>query len=195
MLTSTRQDDAKPPPAGRAPLTTAASSRGFTIVELMVSIAVLGVLVVMGAPSMRGVLENSRIRTAGESMKYGLALARSEAVRLNTPVEFVNQAAGWQVLRVIDGTQLHAASGKESTRELELTVTPAGATRVTYDSFGRVFAANPSDDSDPIVEMAIASLRPPTTSDYRPLRLQVQRGGSTRLCDPAVDSADPRACL
>ena len=174
---------------------TSGRSSGFTLVELMVSVAVLGVLLVMGVPSLRGVIENGRIRTAGESMKYGLALARSEAVRLNTPVEFVNEAGGWQVLRVIDGTRLHAASGRESTQELELTVTPAGATRVTYGSFGRVLATNPVDDSHPIAELSIESRRPPATSDYRPLRLQVQRGGSTRLCDPAVDPFDPRACL
>jgi type IV fimbrial biogenesis protein FimT len=168
---------------------------GFTLVELMVTIAILGILLVMGAPGLRSLVENGRIRTAGESMKYGLTLARSEAVRLNTPVEFVRDESGWQVLRVNDGTTLHRASGKEGTRGLALTVLPEGSDRVTYDSFGRVFAANPADDSAPITEVGIESANPPTTSDYRPLRLQVQPGGTARLCDPAVATDDPRACL
>jgi type IV fimbrial biogenesis protein FimT len=197
MLTSS--GDAAPDRGGPAcatgNLACARPAPGFTLVELMVSVAVLGILVVMSVPSLRGVIENGRIRTAGESMRYGLSLARAEAVRLNTPVEFVNEAGGWQVLRVIDGSRLHGSSGKESARDLELTTTPAGATRVTYDSFGRVFSVNPTDDSEPIAEIGIESLRPPTTSDYRPLRLQVQRGGSARLCDPAVDTSDPRVCL
>jgi type IV fimbrial biogenesis protein FimT len=168
---------------------------GFTLVELMVTIAILGILLVMGAPGLRSLVENGRIRTAGESMKYGLTLARSEAVRLNTPVEFVRDDGGWQVVRISDGETLHRASGKEGTRGLALSVTPEGASRVTYDSFGRVFATNPADDSAPITEVGIESVNPPTTSDYRPLRLQVQPGGTARLCDPAVAANDPRACL
>ena len=51
--------------------------RGFTLVELMVTIAIVGLLLVLGVPTMRGVIENGRIRTAAESWQYGLTLARN----------------------------------------------------------------------------------------------------------------------
>ena len=86
---------------------------GFTLIELMITIAIGAILIVIGVPTMRGVIENGRIRAAGESWKYGLALARTEAIRRNTQVEFVSDADGWQVLIVADGTVLHQAAGNE----------------------------------------------------------------------------------
>jgi type IV fimbrial biogenesis protein FimT len=170
-------------------------SVGFTLVELMVSIAVLAILLAIGAPAMRGFVENGRIRAAGESWKYGLTLARNEAVRLNLPVEFVTGAAGWEVRRAVDGTVLHRGSGKDGTRGLAVDESPNNADRVTYDAFGQVLDPNLSDGSAPLEQLDIRAARPPGTPGYRPLRLQLLAGGATRLCDPAAASSDPRACL
>ncbi len=70
---------------------------GFTLIELMITITVAGILLMIGVPTMRSVVENGRIRAAGESWKYGLALARAEAVRRNAQIEFVTDTDGWQV--------------------------------------------------------------------------------------------------
>jgi type IV fimbrial biogenesis protein FimT len=172
-----------------------ARSRGFTIVELMITVAVFALLLAAGAPALRTFVENGRIRAAGESMKYGLSLARSEAVRLNTQVEFVTAASGWQVRRVSDGTVLHQGSGKEGTRGLALQITPADSDRVTFDAFGRAVEPNGSDGSDPMTQIDLASLRPPGSPGYRPLRLQLLAGGMSRLCDPNAAADDPRTCL
>jgi type IV fimbrial biogenesis protein FimT len=172
------------------------ASRGFTLIEMMTTVAVIGILLVAGVPAMRGVIENSRIRAASESLKYGLTLARTEAVRRNTQVSFVTDVTGWQVRTVVGDEVLHQAAGTEGPGRLELAITPAGAERVTFDSFGRVLNPNPDpDESAPIEEIDIASVTPPEASGYRPLRVQVLRGGTTRLCDPAADADDPKACL
>lgn len=167
---------------------------GFSVVELMVTLTVLSILVAMGAPALRTFVENGRIRAAGESMKYGLTLARAEAVRLNAPVEFVRSDAGWQVRRVADATVLHLASGKEGANGLDLEITPEDSDRVTFDAFGRVVASS-SDGSEPIAQVDIASAKPPSTTGYQPLRLQLLAGGMTRLCSPLAVDGDPRACL
>jgi type IV fimbrial biogenesis protein FimT len=167
-------------------------SRGFSLVELMVTVAVLAVVLAVGVPSLRTFVENGRIRAAGESWQYGLTLARSEAVRLNMPVAFVVGDDGWRVQRTSDDTVLHRASSKDSTRGLDFVVDPEGSNSVTYDSFGRVTANR--DGSDPIDQVDIAAANPPDSGAYRPLRLQLLSGGVVRLCDPAADTDDPRAC-
>jgi type IV fimbrial biogenesis protein FimT len=168
---------------------------GFTLIEMMIAITITSILLVVGVPAMRGVVENTRIRAVSESLKYGLDLARNDAVRLNTQVEFVSSPTGWEVRRVSDASVLHQGNGKESPAEVTLTITPDDADRVTFDAFGRNIALNPSDGSAPLTQIDIESTNPPTVGGYRPMRVQVLGGGVTRLCDPAVDATDPRVCL
>jgi type IV fimbrial biogenesis protein FimT len=171
------------------------AASGVTLVEFMIAITVLGILLVAGAPAMRGLIENGRIRTAAESWKYGLALARAEAVRRNAPVEFLSDNSGWQVRRVSDATVLHRGSSGEAAAGLALTIVPDGANRVTYDTLGRTVSPNLADGSDAMAQVDFASANPPAVAGYRPLRLQLLAGGLSRLCDPAVGATDPRVCL
>jgi len=62
--------------------------RGFTIIELMVTVTVLALLMLLGAPSFATWMQNSQIRTAAEGILAGAQLARAEAVRRNMPVRF-----------------------------------------------------------------------------------------------------------
>jgi len=64
------------------------SQRGFTIVEVMISLVVLGVLIGLGAPGFVEWLQNQQIRAAAEATLNGLQVARGEAVRRNAPVRF-----------------------------------------------------------------------------------------------------------
>jgi type IV fimbrial biogenesis protein FimT len=170
------------------------SQAAFTVIEVMIAVAILSILLVLGVPAMRGVVENGRIRAAGESWKYGLTLARTEAIRRNAQVQFVDSAAGWQVSLVQAGTVLHVGSARESSKDLILTILPNGADRVTFSSLGQVVSPNP-DGSQPITRVDISSVTPPVASGYHPLRIQMLSGGMTRLCDPAVPGTDSRACL
>lgn len=54
--------------------------RGFTLVELMIALAVTAILVSIAAPSFQTSIEKRRILTINDSYSAGLRLARSEAV-------------------------------------------------------------------------------------------------------------------
>ncbi len=63
-------------------------ARGFTLIELMVGLAVVGLLLVGAIPMVREWMMNLQIRTAAMSIADGLSKARAEAVRRNRDVTF-----------------------------------------------------------------------------------------------------------
>ncbi|KAB2905234.1 MAG: prepilin-type N-terminal cleavage/methylation domain-containing protein [Burkholderiaceae bacterium] len=55
--------------------------RGFTAIELMVTVAILAVLVALAAPSFAQLFEGWRVRQATEQLQSTLYYARSEAIK------------------------------------------------------------------------------------------------------------------
>jgi type IV fimbrial biogenesis protein FimT len=62
------------------------SSHGFTLIELMVVVALVAILAALAAPSWTQLQMRNTIRTAVNDFTSSLYLARAEAVRLNVPV-------------------------------------------------------------------------------------------------------------
>jgi len=62
------------------------AGRGVTLVELVVTLAVLALLISLGMPSFADWIQNMRLRSTGESLSGILQLARSEAIRKNDTV-------------------------------------------------------------------------------------------------------------
>lgn len=61
---------------------------GFTIVELMVTVAIAGILLAVAVPSFNQMTVNSRLTAQANDMVGALNLARSEAIKRNTRVSF-----------------------------------------------------------------------------------------------------------
>ena len=59
---------------------------GFTMVELMITLVVLGILSAIAAPSIRDAVLNNGLATETNDMLASLMFARSEAVKRSTPV-------------------------------------------------------------------------------------------------------------
>lgn len=62
--------------------------RGFTLVELMVTLAVLAVLIGIAVPSFQNIIARNRLTSITNEMVAALQLTRIEAVRRNTRVVF-----------------------------------------------------------------------------------------------------------
>lgn len=78
---------------------------GFTIIEVLIVVGILGVIVSMGLPSMRDLIASTKVKTAANDTFASLNIARSEAVKLNASVEVVptntsDWGAGWLVRAV-----------------------------------------------------------------------------------------------
>jgi len=165
-------------------------ARGVTLIELMIAVAVLGVLLSLALPSYRNWIQNTQIRTAAEAIQSGMQLARAEAVRRNTTVKLVMGAStDWTVSVISPAEQIQARPAADSPNAT-VTVTPAGATTVTFSGLGRVTPNTPISNSIQQIDINTSV----TIDSPRPLRIVVGTGGNVRFCDPAVAAPDPRAC-
>lgn len=74
------------------------ASGGFTLVELMIGLTIVAMILAIGVPSFGVWIQNSRIRNAADAIISGASLARGEAVRRNTAVQFeLGSASQWTV--------------------------------------------------------------------------------------------------
>lgn len=166
-----------------------AFGHGFSLVELMVTVAVLSLLMVLAVPSFTEWIQNSRIRTAAESVQNGVQLARAEAVRRNARVEFAldGTGGGWVVRFAGGGATIQARSGSEGAGGVVLSTVPEDATSVAFDGLGR------AENTLTAINVDVPTSALPAAQS-RDLRITIGTGG-VRMCDPNVsDSTDPRKC-
>jgi type IV fimbrial biogenesis protein FimT len=173
---------------------------GFTLVELMITLVLLGVLIMLAMPTFSAWIQNTRIRTTAESIVNGMQVARSEAVRRNSPVQFVmGVGSSWAVSCVAttpgcpDTNPIQMrATGEGSTASI--IVTPSDGLTVVFDSFGTMTTPVPGGGGASVrfdVDVDTAVL---AASESRELRVTVDTGGNIRMCDPNTIAPDPRAC-
>ena len=165
---------------------------GFSLIELLIGIAIMGVLLSLAMPSFQAWLQNAQIRNAAEAIQNGLQRARAEAVGRNGNVEFVLGAGSSWVVQLPDGTGIETRSSNEGSTDVTATVTPAGTTTVTFNNFGGLATAN-GDGSAPFTQVDLDS-SVLAAADSKELRVTIGLGGNVRMCDPNAPAGSPRAC-
>ena len=91
--------------SGRGP------DRGFTLVELLVVLAIAAILLSVGVPSLAGMIQGKRLTTTANSFLSSIHLTRSEALQRGQRVDMVpvdeggDWAKGWTVFVDDNGNQ------------------------------------------------------------------------------------------
>ena len=170
--------------------------KGITLIELMVVVAVIAIIALFGLPGFTVWLQNTQLRTAAEGVLNGLQLARAEAVRRNTNVEFVLSSpgnvggTGWSV-QLVDGTVIQSKPNGEGSATISYNVTPSSSTKITFSGFGR--NVDNADGTDALSQVDVDNTTF-SASEKRVLRVVVVNG-QPRMCDPSVTTTgDPRKC-
>ena len=176
-------------------LATRRRQRGLTIIEILIAIAIIGLLLTLAMPQYSVWLQNGQIRTAAEGVLTGLQFARAEAVSRNVPqgVRFSRLADnGWTVTVVSTGEVLRSQSGTERTANAVVAALPAGSDDVTFNGFGRVVA--PANAVTVEVTNPTGGACVKVGGDMRCLSILVAQSGAIRMCDPAKLPPDAQAC-
>jgi type IV fimbrial biogenesis protein FimT len=189
--------------------------RGFSILEAIVAVTVMGLLVAVTLPSASAWMRNLRLRNVADGLQAGLQQARNEAVRRNTPVSLwlvstsdpakmdsscalsstsgawvvsVNSPAGAcdTESTIVATHPLGDAAAMVKIQALQADAATAGTT-VTFNGFGQV------SNADAIASVAVDSAV--SGPDYRKLRIVISSVGRVFMCDALVtDPSDPRKC-
>ena len=189
-------------------MTVKARPRGFTLIELMVALAIVALLLLLGMPSFTTFVRNSEIRSTSESIVNGLRAATAEAANRNRKVTFeLASATGadWSFWVFDDDgvtkKTIQSYAKKEAGSSSKITVKPAGKLTVAFNGLGRV-DIDPADPDNHIRQIDVDSI---VAGEARPLRIIVDdpnppaagKPRGLRMCDPDPALAamnDPRAC-
>jgi type IV fimbrial biogenesis protein FimT len=70
---------------------------GFTLIELMVTLAVAAILLTLAIPSFTGMIDKNRLKSAAEALYADLQFARAEAIKRNKKirVSFFSNGSTW----------------------------------------------------------------------------------------------------
>ena len=112
-------------------------ARGFTMIEVLMVLAIVAVLASITAPAMRDFIDAQVIKNPASDLYSSLVLARSEAIKRNAPMDIEPAAAGWA-----QGWQVKVQSDGRVMREQQsypnITVAASTVGKITYGSNGRL---------------------------------------------------------
>lgn len=172
--------------------------------ELMVAIALLGLLTALAVPSLGTWLRNDQVRTVAGSLETGLRAARAEAIRRSRIVVFLMTAdepglaaraaaggTGWVVVTV--PTASDAGPELIQASRLSDVASPvridASAAAVCFGSLGQPVAHVDATRSVACSGTAPVTFDVRADESTRPLRVVVNPSGQARWCDPARSAA------
>lgn len=110
------------------------TNQGFTLVELMIAVAIVAILSVMAIGSMSHMMANNKVSQTTQTIAQSLRVARSRAMELSSDVTVMIDSAS-----VLSQVQNGAAGATRTT--LPLGVAVSGTGKFVFNSYGMASTA------------------------------------------------------
>lgn len=188
---------------------------GFTLIEMMVVIAIMALLAALATPSMLGWVRNNKIRTVSDALQNGLRQAQTEATRRSRQVVFSltdgsptntsytakANGSNWAISTVVPADSDATAAFVEAgiLRDVGSNVAISGPISICFSSIGRLVkndTPGPTSANCKAAAVQYDIAMSDSKAGDRPLRVLVALGGQVRMCDPARTLSDtqPDGC-
>lgn len=188
----------------------AANQCGFTLVELLVAMALMVMLLFLAAPNFTTWINNTRVRTVAEVLQNGVRFAQAEAIRRNRSVVFyfTNAEPSLAAAAAVNGSnwgartlQLFAADNPQFIRGGALSdVAPGvlitgvpgpGPAAICFNSTGQQVTVAAEGCAAGAARYLVTRLG----ADRR-LRIDISLGGRVRMCDQdkVLSATVPEGC-
>ncbi len=194
---------------------------GFTLIEMIVAIAIFAILVALTVPAMQTWIANTKVRAVADALQNGIRLAQSESLRRSRQVVFAlttnptPQNGGftasangiyWAIQTIpamTDGSETAAVVNSGVLTSAGTTVTITGQAAICFNSMGRL-VANSATGVGASCTVPTSSVNSAPTMNYiinqakadHPMQVEVALGGQVHLCDPTqqLSSTNPYGC-
>jgi type IV fimbrial biogenesis protein FimT len=201
-------------------ITRAKSVAGFTMIEMIVTMTIFGILVALAAPTMKTWIANAKVRAVADTLQNGIRLAQSESLRRSRQVVFAlttspnpqSDFTAGMLTAAANGNNwaivtIPAIAGEASAFVTSGVLTPAGTAvtitgpaEVCFNSVGRLItnaatgvaggSCVPPGGTPPMYPYTVMSTGGQT------MRVQLALGGQVHLCDPTqtLSASNPYGC-
>ncbi len=108
------------------------AARGFTLIELMVTVTIVAIVMAIAVPSLRSFIADQRVRVATSDLTSEISYTRSSAVATGRrtiiePTTAGNWMLGWHIYTDINGDSVYTAG---TDQEIKRTGAPASGVKI-----------------------------------------------------------------
>ncbi len=137
---------------------------GFTLIELMITVTIAGVILTLALPAFNQFLQNNRTTSQVNDFIAVMSLARSEAIGRNRQVQIIANGGvwtdGWIIMADVDRNESFGDADDQLIQSYEAmdraTLTSA-VTEITFRSNGLIIPEDPDNPNDPVLMNLVAA--------------------------------------
>jgi len=113
---------------------------GFSLIEIMITLAIAGILLSFGIPNLRGLIIRQSISTKANDMLVDFTFARSEAITSGVPVTIIANTTwdkGWKIVTDNNRDGIEEVIRLTNTEENSIVLSDSNATTpITFNPTG-----------------------------------------------------------